>query len=234
MSGNASNPAHGGFARNEHDFSAMSKQYSSRDMPSHTRLKYRQSGQTSKQDLLQRDLKAELEKAERKRGLDCQTIEEEQEEEVKKPRSITSSSYMPALPPSHRDDLLAKYAALDADDPLDPDSDEDEDDDEDDASELYAELNRLKRERAAEEMRMKIHQKAEEERIRKDNFLKGNPIFNLAKQGGDFSVRRRWNDDVVFKNCADKDINSDRKSKTFINDSLRSNFHRRFMDKYIR
>lgn len=34
-------PARGGQGRGEKDLSAISKQYSSRDLPSHTKLKYR-------------------------------------------------------------------------------------------------------------------------------------------------------------------------------------------------
>ncbi len=34
-------PARGGTGKGENDLSAISKQYSSRDLPSHTRLKYR-------------------------------------------------------------------------------------------------------------------------------------------------------------------------------------------------
>jgi protein CWC15 len=41
------------------------KQYSSRDIAAHTKLKYRQPGQNSKDDLARRDLKLELEMAER-------------------------------------------------------------------------------------------------------------------------------------------------------------------------
>jgi len=38
-------PAKGGTARGESDLGKLSKQYSSRDLPSHTKLKYRQTGQ---------------------------------------------------------------------------------------------------------------------------------------------------------------------------------------------
>lgn len=34
-------PARGGTGRNEKDLSAISRQYSSRDLPGHTKLKYR-------------------------------------------------------------------------------------------------------------------------------------------------------------------------------------------------
>jgi len=42
----------------------------------------------------------------------------------------------------------------------------------------------------------------------------------------------RWDDDVVFKNCARGDV--DKKERRFINDTLRSDFHKKFMEKYIK
>ena len=42
----------------------------------------------------------------------------------------------------------------------------------------------------------------------------------------------RWDDDVVFKNCARGE--SDNKDKKFINDTLRSEFHKKFMEKYVK
>ena len=47
----------------------------------------------------------------------------------------------------------------------------------------------------------------------------------------DFSVKRRWDDDVIFKNQARG--MSDKPKKRFINDTLRSDFHRKFMNKYV-
>ena len=47
-----------------------------------------------------------------------------------------------------------------------------------------------------------------------------------------WQVRRRWDDDVVFKNCAKGQL--DNRDVRFINDSLRSDFHRKFMEKYIK
>lgn len=46
-------------------------------------------------------------------------------------------------------------------------------------------------------------------------------------------MKRRWDDDVVFKNCA-KGIDDRKKQPNFINDSIRSEFHRKFMEKYIK
>lgn len=55
------NPARGGTGRNEGDLSKLSQQYSSRDMPSHTKLKYRQKGQAHPDEVSSRDLRAEVE-----------------------------------------------------------------------------------------------------------------------------------------------------------------------------
>lgn len=131
---------------------------------------------------------------------------------------------------------------LDADDPIDKDSSEEdsESDEEDDTATLLAELNKIKQERLQEEARIDQEKKQEEERIRMENILSGNPLINYApgtaataskNLGTDLKVKRRWDDDVVFKNCA----RSEPEKKThFINDSLRNEFHKKFMDKYIK
>jgi protein CWC15 len=123
----------------------------------------------------------------------------------------------------------------------DEDNDDDDDDDEDDTAELMAELARIKRERAAETARLEELKRVEEEKIRMENILKGNPLLNNTSKpspqiaSNEFRVKRRWDDDVVFKNCAKADNSSgEKRVAQFVNDSLRSEFHRRFMDKYIK
>jgi protein CWC15 len=116
------------------------------------------------------------------------------------------------------------------------DSDEEEEED-DDTEALMAELNKIKRERAAEQARQEAERAAREEKIRVENILKGNPLLGKAGGAGagagasDFRVKRRWDDDVVFKNCAKMD---EGKKKEFINDTLRSEFHKKFMNRYVR
>lgn len=69
-----------------------------------------------------------------------------------------------------------------------------------------------------------------------ENILSGNPLLNLtgpAQPQANFKVKRRWDDDVVFKNCA-KGIDETKKDKRFVNDTLRSEFHKKFMEKYIK
>ena len=58
-------PARGGRGKGEGDLSAMSKQYSSRDLPSHTKLKHRQSGQGTADENRERDFRKELEEKEK-------------------------------------------------------------------------------------------------------------------------------------------------------------------------
>lgn len=53
-----------------------------------------------------------------------------------------------------------------------------------------------------------------------------------ASDNASTPFRCRWDDDVVFKNCAK--MEDDKKKAEFINDTLRSEFHRKFMNKYIK
>jgi protein CWC15 len=157
-------------------------------------------------------------------------LEEREQTATKERRSRDPSSA--ASTPAKKLKLDAPPpAALDADEPLDDiDSDEDEDDSDDDA-ELMAELARIKKERAAEKAMKEEREREEQDKIRQENILHGNPL--LAPEGTEFKVKRRWDDDVVFKNCA-KGIDERKKTPSFINDAIRSEFHKRFMEKYIK
>jgi len=208
--------ARGGAQRGEGNLSVLSKQYSSRDLPSHTKIKHRQSGQDTSEEIRGRDFKRDLHEREQR----------VQRDKTKGSRSSdnSSSSKRARIEP-------VSTAALDADDPVDDDDDSDDSDDEDDTAELLAELQRIKRDRAEEIMKKEQEKRIEEERIRTENLLSGNPLLNNSKPA-DFNVNRRWDDDVVFKNCAKDDDKP--KNRGFINDTIRSEFHRRFMDKYVK
>jgi len=218
--------ARGGTGKGENDLSAMSKQYSSRDLPAHTKLKYRQEGQGSANEMRGRDFRKELEDREK-------ATREKRDRSGRDSEKVSGSSSGTAISAKRSRVEQLPAANLDADDPLD-DDDEDEDDDDsgDDEAELMAELQKIKKERAAELSRKEAERKAEEERIRMENIIKGNPLMqNVADKPADFKVKRRWDDDVVFKNCARGEV--ERKPKRFINDTLRSDFHKKFMEKYI-
>lgn len=120
----------------------------------------------------------------------------------------------------------------DSGDDLDASSDEDDDsDDEDDEAALQAELAKIRAEREAAK-----HKQAEEEAKKEESKLEeaallGNPL--LASEGNDISgkLKRRWNDDVVFRNQAKGEPEV---KKRFINDTIRNDFHKRFLNKFIR
>ncbi|NP_001084754.1 protein CWC15 homolog A [Xenopus laevis] len=218
-------PARGGRGKGEGDLSQLSKQYSSRDLPSHTKIKYRQATQDAPEEVRSRDFRRELEERER-------VVARDKNRDRPTREHTSSVSKKPRL-----DQIPA--ANLDADDPLtDEDGDEDSDEDsDDDTAALLAELEKIKKERAEEKDRKELEQKAEEERIRMENILSGNPLLNLtgpaAQSQASFKVKRRWDDDVVFKNCA-KGVDEMKKQKRFVNDTLRSEFHKKFMEKYIK
>nr|CAB3234848.1 spliceosome-associated protein CWC15 homolog [Phallusia mammillata] len=207
-------PAKGGTARGESDLGKLSKQYSSRDLPSHTKLKYRQTGQNAPDDIRSRDLRIELDERERSSRGDKRSFDSRQSRDSQKKQRLDQVS----------------AANLDADDPIDSDSD-DSNDSEDDTAELLAELNRIKKERAEETAKLEQERKEEQERIRTENILSGNPLLT-GSSNQNFAVKRRWDDDVVFKNCARGE--SDKLKQHFVNDTLRSEFHKKFMDKYVK
>lgn len=213
--------ARGGTQKGEGNLSVLSKQYSSRDLAAETKLKTRQSGQDTVEEVRSRDFKRELNERERTAA----------REKAKDKRSVDKFREAVDSIPSKRSRQEAITSTnLDADDPID--DDDSDSDDEDDTAELLAELQRIKRERAEELAKKERDKRSDEERIRTENLLSGNPLLNQpSQQSADFNVKRRWDDDVVFKNCAKDDDKL--KNKGFINDTIRSEFHKRFMDKYI-
>lgn len=208
----------GGSGRGEKDLSALSKQYSSRDLPGHTKLKYREQGQSTSEELRSRDFRKDLEERE---------------------RTEKSTSSKRPLPPvvqraiEQNKKQKVDVSSLDMDDPADSEH-SDSDDSDDDTAALLAELNKIKRERAQDQTKKEMEKKQEDEKIRMENILSGNPLLNYSAgvKSADLKVKRRWDDDVVFKNCARSE--PDKKGSNFINDSLRSEFHKKFMEKYIK
>ena len=127
------------------------------------------------------------------------------------------------------------------DDDSDDDSDDDDDDDsdsEDDTAALLAELERIKKERADAAARREADD-AERDALEKAEALaSGNPLLDLKSGAGGFEddddafvAKRRWDDDVVFKN---QTRGEPKTKKRFVNDTIRSDFHRRFLNKYVK
>lgn len=201
-------------------------------LPAHTQLKLRKPGQGGSADNQVRDLRAELLKAEashfakrngqplpeadeasagEKRALE-DVMEEgtdgEQDSEAKRRRLILEE---------------ARDVDADSEEEDEESSDEEEEDEEDETAELMRELEKIKRERAEQKAKEEAERAAKTEEQRDFDIARGNPLLNSK----DFNAKRRWDDDVVFKNQARG--TEDKKKPEFVNDLLRSDFHKRFM-----
>ena len=210
-----------GTKRAESDLGKLSQQWSSRDAPSHLKLKVRSVVATKNRADIKRKLEEKEKAAARQASKKTAGNEHLDDEEIEKKR--------------------LKFEKLDKDDPLDSSSgsEDDEDSDEDDTEELMAELAKIKRERAEEEAKKQKEAAEKTERVNTEKMLHGNPLMDIAnKIAGDSNdptesvqVKRRWDDDVIFKNCAKSEEHKE--EKRFVNDTLRSDFHRRFIERYF-
>ena len=95
---------------------------------------------------------------------------------------------------------------------------------------MYAELQKIKAERAAEKAKQEAEVAAKHQEERDRVLATGNPLLNSGPK--DFNVKRRWDEDVIFKNQA-RGVDEKPKNR-FINDMLRSDFHRKFLNKYVK
>ncbi|KAK9676075.1 hypothetical protein RND81_11G052000 [Saponaria officinalis] len=221
-------PAKGGNEQGGTRIFGPSQKYSSRDLAAHTTLKPRRDGQETQDEVRRRDLREELEERERKHfGSKEKSFSEDRDRRK-------GGSFL--LEGSKRDaDFRIIPKNVDADDSdvdakSDEESDDDDDDDEDDTEALLAELEQIKRERAEEMARKERQLQAEELKTKEAELMRGNPLLNINNPTN-FNVKRRWDDDVVFKNQARGET---KLAKRFINDTIRSDFHRKFLQKYMK
>ncbi|PLW16827.1 hypothetical protein PCASD_14993 [Puccinia coronata f. sp. avenae] len=274
----------------------------SRDIAAHTKLKYRQPGQNSKDEIARRDLKLELEMAEREseatrrraagllpiaeanpsngKQADTKLLEDGTDEESKaKRRKILEEALLADKDDSESEDdsdddkkgpkrhgkgkatsvpvsnhngsetgkSNGKNGVESEEEEGDDDDDDDSDDDESETAELLKELEKIKRERAEEKERQERESNANATLDKEAAAAIGNPLLNLkaalnqnnnlsptnsvSTSSNSFFVKRRWDDDVIFKNQA-RDVN-EKPKKEFVNDLLRTEFHRRFLKKFI-
>lgn len=216
---------------------APSRMQSKLDVAAQTKLKFRQPGQNTAEDLAEGDLRTKLEEKERKHYLKTKShnFEEEREEDLRlletagAPRAggLGGGSGVQ----QHRT-LVPKAADADDEDDAD-DSDGSSDDEDDDEAELLAELDRIKQERAEEAARKAAVAASAAEKEQQAELVRGNPLLQekLAAQDPSFALKRRWDDDVVFRN---QTRGEPKAQKRFINDTIRNDFHKRFLERYVR
>jgi protein CWC15 len=250
-------------------------------MAAHTKLKFRQPGQTSVSEVKKSNLRAELIAAEaearaKKRKAAGLPVEEEPAVVVAAIEDAESNKRRKVLQEALEMDKDADSDEdEDADGPKGGDAngdhntrgkdsgggdggdggggngngggdeeeeEEEDDDEEDDTAELFRELEKIKRERAAEKERVEQAEAAVDEAEREERIATANPLLNLAAALGNapginttapgtFAVKRRWDDDLIFKNQA---ANDNPRAGQFVNDLLRTEFHKKFMSRFIK
>lgn len=212
-------PAIGSANQGSFRYHAARQQFSAKDIAAHTNLKFRATGQGSASELAARDLKAELEERER--------LAKESRDEAKKKagllpyaeKTVDANKLLEATD-------WKKFDDSDDDDEDEDGSDSDDDNSDDEAAELKKELERIKAEKREEAERKAAEANEEEKSKLNEEVLSGNPLLNPQS----FAMKRRWDDDVVFKN---QSRDQKKVAKRFINDTIRSDFHRNFLKKYI-
>lgn len=208
---------------------AISTQRSALDAPAHLSLKTRPT--TDRQAALQQSL-LELNQAEEER-LPKRKINEQEEEQGQLRLLKQTTDVDETIVAKYDDDDVddgggdGSSSESDLDDSDDDGSSSDEEEEDDEAA-LQAELAKIRAER--EEQRRKEQEAADEEETAKQEeaALLGNPLLAGAGAG---SKKRRWNEDVVFRNQAKSEP---KPQKRFINDTVRNDFHKRFLNKFIR
>lgn len=210
--------------------------YHQRLLPAHTQLKVRKPGQGGAADgpidLRAQLLAAEAAHAAKKNGGAAPEYINAPTTSAK--HQIEDGSAEDEDIDAKRRRVLEETRDIDADSSGadDDDSDLDSDSDSEDEQEaLQRELDKIKRERAEKREAEEREKAAQEEAERERDVAGGNPLLN--QQPKDFGVKRRWDDDVVFRNQA-RGTDQKGKKKEFINDLLRSDFHTRFMKRTAR
>lgn len=198
------------------------RQYSSKDLAGHTKMKQRLPGQNTASEVAKRDLKRELEDKERKVAIERGKKDPKREKATKEEPLLALKDREENAPERKKDKNID---ADDSDSSDDDESSDDESDSEDETDELLRELERIKKEREQEKLRTEAAEREESLKRRDEAMLTSNPLLNT-----DYSIKRKWYDDVVFKNQARDEPET---KKRFINDTTRNDFARKFMKKYI-
>ena len=204
-----------------------------RHQNAHMTMKLRKSGQSSVSEQKTKDYKNDLEEGaakEEKKARGAGQADALVNPEEKANRALLLTDAEGSKKEYNDDDAIEG-----SDDEEDFDSSDDESNsDEDDEQELQAELERIRAERASAQSNREQEEKEQKELEHRESAVKSNPLLS-----GDFDnstsdvskIKRRWNEDVVFKNQARDEPDT---KKRFINDTVRSDFHRSFMRKFIK
>lgn len=166
------------------------------------------------------------------------SLSEEKSKEMSSPPSTSKiTETTDTSKPKIKDIATKKRKNPDADDTDSESNDEKSNSDEsgsseddDDEAELLKELEKIRKQREEEQKRLQKEQQERELEQKTREILSSNPL--LAKGEGDFTIKKKWYEDTVFKNQAR--VEERQSKKRFINDTLRNDFHIKFLKKYVK
>mmetsp|Transcript_48574 Transcript_48574/g.56070 ORF Transcript_48574/g.56070 Transcript_48574/m.56070 type:complete len:265 (-) Transcript_48574:162-956(-) len=236
-----------------------SRSYSAKDLPGQTKMKERPQididpkSNQYKNELLQREEEALAKKERREvRNLDeknqpdlkgiepplSKKVRKDSEEKEDESKDIPTSKkkakddYVNPFPEDEDDEDFMKSDDSKSQSKSSQKSDEEKDDDNEDDSDdsdnerLLLEYERVKKEREEEQKRKDKERLEAIETQRRDEIMGANPLINNLE----YSLKKKWFEDTVFKNQTKTEP---KEKKRFINDTVRSDFHKKFMNKYI-
>ncbi len=95
---------------------------------------------------------------------------------------------------------------------------------------MLREYAKIKKEREEEQRRRELEKMEEIKKKQLEEILTANPLLNQEQQQDMYSLKKRWYEETVFKN---QSRTAPKEKKRFINDTVRSDFHRRFINRFI-
>ncbi|CAK56359.1 unnamed protein product (macronuclear) [Paramecium tetraurelia] len=249
-------PAIGGSEQGGNKMLVHSRSYHSKDLPAYLILKMRKPGQGTQEELEQKDFKMDLlkreEEGKRQRELKALGVSEtslaieatqkNQNKDVQEPQILKKTKVEEKeIYPQDADDKEFIKSSDDEEEnvqkpekptvqqqelKIEEDSSSSSSDEEDDDELLMREYQKIKEQREIEEKKKILEKQEYLEKNREEEIIKGNPL--LVSE--DYSLKKKWYEDTIFKNQSRLEV---KEKQRFINDAVRSDFHRKFLNRYI-
>ncbi|KAM3147262.1 hypothetical protein pb186bvf_000513 [Paramecium bursaria] len=242
-------PAIGGSEQGGNKMLVHTRSYHSKDLPAYLKLKLREKGQGTQDELKDKDFKQDLIKREtegnRQRELKALGVSEtslaieavqQKSIDVPEPQLIKKVKMEQPIDPQDQDDAIFMKSSDDenpkktqSQKQVKVESDEDSSDksnSDDDEEALMREYEKVKKQRELEDKKKHALKQEEIDRTKEEQLLKGNPLI----AGEDYTLKKKWYEDTIFRNQARLEV---KEKQRFINDAVRSDFHRKFLNKYI-
>ncbi|CAD8057421.1 unnamed protein product [Paramecium sonneborni] len=247
-------PAIGGSEQGGNKMLVHSRSYHSKDLPAYLILKMRRPGQGTQEELESKDFKMDLIKREeegrRQRELKALGVSEtslaieatqkNQNKDVQEPMILKKTKleekevyeqdaddkeFIKSSDEEENSQKPEKHIIQQQDLKIEEKSSSSSDEEDDDEL-LMREYQKIKEQREIEEKKKFLEKQEYLDKNREEEIIKGNPLLISE----DYSLKKKWYEDTIFKNQSRLEV---KEKQRFINDAVRSDFHRKFLNRYI-